>query len=635
MPTPLIPRKTLFGNPESESVSVSRDGTRIAWLAPLDGVLNVWVAPASDIAAARAVTRDAKRGIRIYFWSRNPDILLYAQDRDGDENWHVYAVDLRDDSIRDLTPYDDVHAVPEPPSPRFPDEVLIGVNDRDPQVHDVHRVNILTGESRLVTLNDIGAAGFVSDMDYAVRLAHVVPPEGGARLLAPDGAGGWDSFAEIGAEDDMTTFPLGFAADGRRLYMLDSRGRDTAALVQTDVDSGETRELASDPKADAGGIVLNPATREPQAVAFEYDRVRWQVLDDAIAGDFRLMRERFGDEFEIVSRSADDGIWIVRYDRDAAPAEFHLYDRAAGNLEFLFTNRPALEDAPLAPMRSRVVRSRDGLDLVTYVTMPPDADAAGAPPPAVLLVHGGPWARDSWGYDPYHQLLANRGCAAISVNFRGSTGFGKRFLNAGNMEWAGRMHDDLIDVVEWAVSERLADRDRIAIMGGSYGGYAALVGLAFTPAVFACGVDIVGPSNLNTLLESVPPYWQPMLAMFHTRVGDNTTDEGAEFLRQRSPLTRADAIIRPLLIAQGANDPRVKRAESDQIADAMNRRGVPVTYLLYPDEGHGFARPENNLSFTAAAEAFLARHIGARAEPAGDDLDGSSLEILSGDPFGD
>ena len=636
MPPPIIPRKALFGNPERESVSVSRDGSRIAWLAPLGGVLNVWVAPVSDMSAARPVTRDAKRGIRIYFWSYNPDILLYAQDKDGDEDWHVYAVDLRgDDSVRDLTPYDGVHAVPEPPSPRFPDEVLIGVNDRDPQVHDVHRVNILTGESRLVMRNDIGAAGFVSDMDYNVRLAHVVPPEGGSRLLAPsaDSGGGWETLAEIAPEDDMTTFPLGFASDGRRLHMLDSRGRDTAALVEVDMDGGETRELASDPKADAAGFVLNPATREPQAVAFEYDRVRWQVLDDCIAQDFRLMRGRFGDEFEIVSRSADDRIWIVRRDRDDAPAEFHLYDRASAKLEFLFTNRPALEGAPLAPMRSHIVRSRDGLDLTIYATAPPDADSDN-PPPAVLLVHGGPWARDSWGYDPYHQLLANRGCAAISVNFRGSTGFGKRFLNAGNMEWAGRMHDDLIDVVEWAVAERLADRDRIAIMGGSYGGYAALVGLAFTPGVFACGVDIVGPSNLNTLLESVPPYWKPMLAMFHTRVGDNTTAEGKDFLRQRSPLTRADAIARPLLIAQGANDPRVKRAESDQIAAAMTRRGVPVTYLLYPDEGHGFARPENNLSFMAAAEAFLSRHIGSRAEPVGDDLDGSSMEILSGDPFG-
>ena len=632
MPPPIIPRKTLFGNPEREAVTVSRDGSRIAWLAPLDGVLNIWVAPVSDPSAARPVTRDEKRGIRTYFWAHNPDFILYAQDTDGDEDWHIYAVNLRDSETRDLTPFKGVHAVPHPPSPRFPDEVLIGVNDRDPRFHDVHRVNILTGESRLTMRNDIAAADFVADMDYSVRLARATTPEGGSRLLAPSDSGGWETLAEISPEDDMTTYPLGFDSDGRRLYMADSRGRDTSALVEMDMATGEIRELASDPRADAAGCALHPQTRRPQAVAFEYDRVRWHVLDDDIAQDFQLMRERMGDEFEIVSRSADDRLWIVRHDRDAAPAEFHLYDRAAAKLDFLFTNRPALERAPLAPMRSYVVRSRDGLDLVTYVTMP--ADAAAAPPPAVLLVHGGPWGRDSWGYDPYHQLLANRGCAVISVNFRGSTGFGKRFVNAGDMEWAGRMHDDLIDAVDWAISEGLADRDRIAIMGGSYGGYAALVGLTFTPEIFACGVDIVGPSNLNTLLESVPPYWKPMLATLRARVGDDSTEEGREFLRQRSPLTRVDAIVRPLLIAQGANDPRVKRAESDRIASAMSARGIPVTYILYPDEGHGFARPENRLSFTAAAEAFLSRHIAVRAEPVGDDFDGSSIEFLSGDLFG-
>ena len=631
MPTPIIPRKTLFGNPEREAVSVSRDGSRLAWLAPLDGVLNVWVAPVSDVAAARPVTRDAKRGIRTYFWAHNPDFIFYAQDTDGDEDWHVHAVDLRNGETRDLTPFEGVHAVPHPPSPRFPDEVLIGVNDRDPQFHDIHRVNILTGESRMIMRNDIGAVAFMSDMDYEIRLAHVTTPEGGSRILALSGSGAWETLVEISREDDMTTFALGFDADGRRLYMADSRGRDTSALMEMDVETGAIRELASDPRADAAGFALHPETRRPQAVAFEYDRVRWHVLDDDIAQDFRLLRERAGDEFDIVSRSSDDRLWAIRRDRDDAPAEFHLYDRAAAKLEFLFTNRPALEGAPLAPMRSYAVRSRDGLNLVTYVTAPPDA---AAPPPAVLLVHGGPWARDSWGYDPHHQLLANRGCAVISVNFRGSTGFGKRFANAGDREWAGKMHDDLLDVVEWAVSEGLADRDRIAIMGGSYGGYAALVGLTFTPETFACGVDIVGPSNLNTLLESVPPYWKPMLATLRARVGDDSTEEGREFLRQRSPLTRVDAIVRPLLIAQGANDPRVKRAESDRIANAMTERGIPVTYILYPDEGHGFARPENNLSFTAAAEAFLSRHIGSRAEPVGDDFDGSSIEILSGDPFG-
>ena len=287
-------------------------------------------------------------------------------------------------------------------------------------------------------------------------------------------------------------------------------------------------------------------------------------------------------------------------------------------------------------MHSAVVRSRDGLDIVVYYTLPvgstdASSDRPSEPLPAVLNVHGGPWGRDSWGYDAEHQLLANRGYAVINVNFRGSTGFGKRFVNAGNLEWAGAMHDDLIDVVEWAVEEGIADRDRVAIMGGSYGGYATLVGLTFTPEVFVCGVDIVGPSNLNTLLESVPPYWEPMIALFRTRVGDNSTKDGKRLLSERSPLSHVDSIVRPLLIGQGANDPRVKQAESDQIVNAMKDRGIPVTYVLYPDEGHGFARPENNLSFMAVAEAFLARCLGGRFEPIGDDFQDSSIQVLAGE----
>ena len=323
------------------------------------------------------------------------------------------------------------------------------------------------------------------------------------------------------------------------------------------------------------------------------------------------------------------------YDRADGPQAFYRYDRQSGRLEYLFCDRPQLDKAVLAPMETAVVRLRDQLDIVAYYSLPVGSitDGADRPPeplPAVLYVHGGPWSRDSWGYDPVHQLMTNRGYATISVNYRGSMGFGKAFVNAANGEWAGRMHDDLIDVVDWAVEQGIADPERIAIMGGSYGGYATLVGLTFTPDVFACGVDLVGPSNLNTLLDSVPPYWKPMLGMLRTRVGDNSTPEGRRFLAERSPLSRADRIVRPLLIGQGANDPRVKQAESDQIVAVMTERGIPVTYLLYPDEGHGFARPENNLSFMAVAEAFLARCLGGRHEPIGDDFEGSSIQVKAG-----
>ena len=632
----LISRKTLFDNPDCTGVQLSHDGEHVSYLAPVDGVMNVWVASVDSVEEARPVTRDTGRGIRAYFWSYNPAHILYVQDRAGDEDWHVYAVNIESGETRDLTPYEGVSAFPVGLSQRRPDEVLVGVNRRDPQFHDLFRVNVHTGDSHLVMENNIGAAQILADNDLEPRLARVSTPDGGSNFLAPSESGAWESAMVIGPEDDMTTSALYFEAEGRTLYMLDSRGRDTSALMALHTETGESTELGSDPRADVSGIIPHPVTRRPQAVSFEYDRVSWIVTDDSIAGDLERISAQDNGDFDVVSRSLDDRKWIVQYSNDDGPETYYLYDRVSGDMVYLFSNRPALESAPLVSMHTAVIEARDGLDLIVYYTLPVGSvnetpDMPAEPLPAVLLVHGGPWGRDSWGYSSFHQLLSNRGYAVISVNFRGSTGLGKRFVNAGNREWAGAMHDDLIDVVEWAADEGIADRDRVAIMGGSYGGYATLVGLTFTPEVFACGVDIVGPSNLNTLLETVPPYWTPVLNMFRARVGDDSTEEGRRFLWERSPLSRVDDIGRPLLIAQGANDPRVKQAESDQIVDAMRERGIPVTYLLYPDEGHGFARPENNLSFMAVAEAFLARCLGGRYEPIGDDFEGSTVQVIAGE----
>ena len=632
----LIPRKALFGNPERTEVRMSHDGARISYLAPVDGVLNVWVAPVDAIGDAKSVTQDTDRGIRMYFWTYNPGYLMYVQDKGGDEDWHVYAVDVETEETRDLTPYEGVHAIPQALSERYPDEVLIGINRRDPQLHDLYRVNILTGESRLVVENDFGAVHILSDRHLNPRLARVLTQEGGANILSVSESGEREVVMTIDREDDLTTSPLWFDAGGRTLYAFDSRGRDTSAFVSIDTETWETTELAVDPRADVSDTIEHPKTGLAQAVAFEYDRATWKILDDSIAADLDRIADDQKGEFEVRSRSLDDRRWIVRYERDDGPKTYYLYERDTGELEYLFSDRPELETASLTPMHSAIVGSRDGLDLVVYYTLPVSSTGAGAdrpsePMPVVLLVHGGPWARDSWGYHPVHQLLANRGYAVISVNFRGSTGLGKQFVNAGDMEWAAAMHDDLIDAVEWAVEQGIADGDRVAIMGGSYGGYATLVGLTFTPEVFACGVDIVGPSNLNTLLDTVPPYWKPMLDLLRARVGDNSTEDGRRFLAERSPLSHVDSIVRPLLIGQGANDPRVKKAESDQIVEAMKERGIPVTYVLYPDEGHGFAKPENNLSFMAVAEAFLAGCLGGRFEPVGDDFEGSSIQVLAGD----
>ena len=631
---PLIPRQVFLGNPDKASPQISPDGAWLGWLAPVDGVLNVWAAPAERPAEARPVTRDTGRGVRMYSWTYSRARIVYLQDSDGDENWHVYTVDLDSGEIRDLTPIEGVRAEVQQVSPQHPQHLLVGLNDRDPRFHDIHRIDLATGERTLVQLNE-QFSWFVTDDGFNLRFGVRQTPDGGSEYLQKTGDNEWASMFSIGMEDAMTTWPMGFDRSGRVLYMTDSRGRNTAVLKSLDLDAGAETLLAADPRSDAGGVMVHPTEKTIQAVSFNYERKSWKVLDESIAADLEYLETVAPGEIEVVSRTLDDSCWIVAYLLDDGPVRYYRYLRGRREARFLFTNRGALEGLPLVKMHPAVIPSRDGLDLVCYYSLPRETDPDGSgrparPAPMVLMVHGGPWGRDAWGYDPGFQLLANRGYAVLSVNFRGSTGFGKEFVNAANHEWAGRMHDDLIDAVNWAVGQGIADPERVAVMGGSYGGYATLVGMTFTPETFACGVDIVGPSNLVTLLESIPPYWEPQVDLFASRVGDHRTEEGREFLRQRSPLTYVDRIRRPLLIGQGANDPRVKQSESDQIVQAMREKEIPVTYVLYPDEGHGFARPENNLSFFAVTEAFLASCLGGRYEPAGDDLAGSSISVPAG-----
>jgi len=632
--TPLIPRKILFGNPERAAVRLSHDGTAMSWLAPVEGVMNLWVAPSADPTAARAVTRDTGRGISQYFWAYDDRHVIYLQDKGGDENWRAYALDLVTLAVRDLTPFPGVQARIEETSPEFPGEILLGLNDRDPRFHDLYRVVLTTGRRTLVQQND-GFTGFGTDSKFRVRFGARVRPDGGVSYLRRTDAGTFEPFLEVDHEDASTTGPMGFDASGDVLYARDSRGRDTAGLFSMDLATGTTKLLAQDPKADVGGVLAHPATGIVEAASFTYERTRWEVLDPAVKADLEALAAVDGGELVITSRTLADDRWTVAFLRDDGASRYFLYERAEKKATFLFTNRRDLEGLPLVKMHPVVIPSRDGLSLVSYLSLPRDADPAGTgrpsrPLPLVLDVHGGPWARDGWGYNPNHQWLANRGYAVLSVNFRGSTGFGKKFLLAANGEWAGKMHDDLLDAIAWAEKAGIADRSKVGIMGGSYGGYATLVGLTFTPDVFACGVDVVGPSSLVTLLQSVPPYWKPMLDMMKRRVGDHTTEEGRKALLERSPLPRVDRIQRPLLIGQGANDPRVKQAEADQIVRAMTAKGIPVTYVLYPDEGHGFARPPNRLSFNAVVEAFLAPILGGRAEPFGTDLAGSSLTVPAG-----
>lgn len=632
----LLSRELLFGNPDRSGAQISPDGTQLSWLAPKDGVMNVWVAPVESPDKARAVTDEKVRGIRSYFWAYTNRHILYAQDKGGDENWRIYAVDLAKNATKDLTPFDGVAARVQHVSPRFANEILVALNKRDPKAHDVHRVNVETGAMTLVVENKEGFAGYMTDDAYEARLAIRMTKDGGEDHMRPGKKKGtWETFYKLTMEDQMGSGPIGFDKTGKTLYMTDSRGRDTSAITAVDIATLKTKVLAEHPKADAGTLYLHPTEKTPQAALFNYLKNEWKVLDPAIQPDVDALTKEIEGELTIVSRSHDDQRWVIGSWTDVKPARYYLWDRKAKKSSFLFTSRKALDGLKLAKMHPVVIPARDGLELVSYLTLPKEADPDGdgkanVRVPAVLDVHGGPWGRDGWGLDPGAQWMADRGYAVLSVNFRGSTGFGKKFVNAGNKEWAGKMHDDLIDAKKWLVANGVTPEDKVCIMGGSYGGYATLVGLTFTPDAFACGVDIVGPSNLVTLLETIPPYWAPMMEMFAARVGDPRTPEGKKLLTERSPLSRANAIKKPLLIGQGANDPRVKQSESDQIVNAMKAKKIPVTYVLFPDEGHGFNRPENRMAFYAVSEQFLARQLGGRAEPIGDDFKGSSIQVPEG-----
>ncbi len=607
---PLIPRETLFGNPKIASPRLSPDGKMLAYLAPEKGVLNVWVRTLGK-TDDRVVTADKKRGIRTYFWQDDSRNILYAQDLDGDENWHLYQADLATSNTRDLTPWQGVQARTVDMNPDFPGVMLISLNLRDRRLHDVYRLDLKTGAVTLDTENPGDVVSWVTDHKMRVRVAEVQTPDGGTEIRMRTAPGApWKPFQRWGP-DESGSGVLGFTPDNRGVWLSNSLGVNAARLERVDLATSRATVIAEDPQYDLGGIQTHPRTRKLEALRFIRARRDWQVIDPALRPDFDAIRKVRDGDFDLVSRDLADTKWIVAYIVDDGPVAYYLYDRRTRKSDFLFTNRPELEKYKLAKMEPVEFPARDSLTLHAYLTLPPGVPAKNLP--LVLFVHGGPWGRDVWGFNTDAQWMANRGYAVLQVNFRGSTGYGKKFVNAGDREWAGKMHDDLIDAKEWAVKRGYADPGRVAIYGGSYGGFAALVGATFTPDAFAAAISVVGPSNLVTLIRTIPPYWAPLRASFDKRVGRLETDE--EFLRSRSPLFKADRIRIPLLVAQGANDPRVKQAESDQIVAAARKNGKEVDYLVFPDEGHGFARPENRLKFIAAAEAFLARHLGGRAEP--------------------
>jgi dipeptidyl aminopeptidase/acylaminoacyl peptidase len=607
---PLIPRRVLFGDPARDAPAISPDGGRLAWLAPRDGVMNVWVG-ARDLSDARPLTDDRDRGIRVVAWAHDGRHLLYVQDQAGDENWRLHAVDVEDGEDRDLTPFDDVQARIVALDRHHPDVVLVGLNRDDPQLHDVYRLDLTSGELELV-LDNPGFVEVLADADLQVRAGWSIAPDGSATIqVRAPGEGVWRELLTVPHEDALGTSLVGFSRDGLSLALVTSAGANTSRLLRYDLASGGFEVLAEDPVHDVAAVAQDPETHELRWVSFLRERLHHEALDPRVTGDLSALADARHGDVQVLGQDHADSTWVVRYDRDDGPASYELYDRASRERTWLFHDRPELSRYELASMEPIRVLARDGLELHGYLTVPAGVDARRLP--TVLFVHGGPWSRDMWGYDPVVQWLANRGYLVLQVNFRGSTGYGKAFLNAGDRQWAAAMHDDLLDAVDWAVEAGYADPERVGIYGGSYGGYAALVAATFTPDRFACAVDLVGPSDLRTLIASIPPYWAPMVAQLHRRVGH--PEEDAALLWERSPLSRVDQVAIPLLIAQGANDPRVKQAESEQFVAALRERGIPHEYLLFGDEGHGFVKPETRLRFSAAVERFLADHLGGRVQP--------------------
>jgi dipeptidyl aminopeptidase/acylaminoacyl peptidase len=605
----LIPREVLFGNPERILPQLSPDGERIAYIAPADEILNIWIMD-RDGGNVRQLTHDESRGIINFDWAKNGRQILYTRDESGEENTHVYLMDVDSGQAVDITPHEDVKAYVSAMDKDQPDRVLIEMNRSNPMFFDVYSCDLTTGELTLLQDNpgydENGniVLGYQTDRDMNVRMYVGIDPA----------TGEWSYWIRDDAEDEwsllMTASPLDevlprkFTEDGSGLYLTSNRETNTTQLYLMDLATGEKTHIAGDSLADVGGIFWDPFTGQPRACSFHYLRRRVEVLDERLREEFDLLRNFHEGDFAPTGRDRADSTWVVVYFTIDNPAEYFLYDRRTGEIDSLFTAIPELENYEMADMEPVIIQSRDGLELTSYLTLPGRGDP---PYPLMLFVHGGPWARDYYGYSPFVQLFADRGMAVLQVNFRGSHGFGKEFLNASNKEWGAAMQDDLTDAVLWAIDEGIADPDRIVIGGGSYGGYAVLAGLAFTPDLYCCGVDFFGPSNLVTFRETVPPYWKPLDAMMDIRIGN--LEEDLDMLQDRSPLNHVDSIRAPLFVAQGANDPRVVKAESDQMVDALREMGREVTYAVYENEGHGFLVEANRLDFAGRVEEFLYLHV--------------------------
>jgi len=617
----LIDREIFFGNPEYSGAQISPDGKFISFIKPYKDTMNIWVKGVDEpFNAARPMTADTARPVRSYFWSRDGKYILFVQDKGGDENFNVYAVNPSDKpaagsdvpTARNITDGKGIRAMIQLVPQSDPDAIYVGINERDKAWHDLYKIKISTGERTLISENKDRYQGMVFDNTDKMRMAVRSAQNGDTELLAIGEDGKATKIYECTSFE--TCSPVGFNKDNKRVYIQTNKGSlDLIELQLLDLATGKTEKVESDPlgKVDLDAISFSDVTHDIIATTYEDDRVRAYWKDKKYEKDYNLIKKRLGDrEISFNSATADESKFIVATFSDVDPGTVWLYDRKTGGLTTQYQVREKLDRNALSPMTAVRYKSSDGLEIPAYLTLPKGLTAKNLP--VIIFPHGGPWGRDSWGYNTYAQFWANRGYAVLSPNFRASTGYGKKFLNAGNNEWGQKMQDDLTYGVKYLIDQGIADPKRVGIMGGSYGGYATLAGVAFTPDTYAAGVAIVAPSNLKTLLESIPPYWEPIRELFYKRMGDPRTEAGLAQMKRQSPLYSADKIKTPLMVVQGANDPRVNKREADQIVIALRDRNYPVEYIVAPDEGHGFARPVNNSAMIAASEKFLAKHLGGR-----------------------
>ena len=619
---PLIPRKVLFGNINKRIYPrISPDGSFILYNAPVNNVMNLWLKNISK-SDDKPITFDTKQGISWYQWSWDSSSIFYRQDLNGNQNWRIYNIDINDGTIREYTPFDNVQALPIKYVKEFPYRMLIKMNKRDVKVHDVYELNIQTGELNLIEENPGNVQDWIADNDLIIRAKVETLTDGGFKLFVRDSKeSDWRLLGNWTSEDAMPSIVvrpsdiLNFSADGKFLFLKDARNQNSKSYAKIDVSTGETITLAKDDAYDIEGLPLYDLdTYEPLAISYFKDKINWVFFDKKTQDTFDGLRSLDSGDITIESRSLDSNRWIVGFNKDNDSLSYWLIERDKRNSRFLFDSQPSLKEYKLSSMEPIFFTARDGLRIHGYLTYPSNMNNCANKKnlPLVVLVHGGPWYRNVWGFNEEVQWLANRGYAVLQINFRGSTGYGKAFLNAGNKEWGKAMQNDITDAVHWAINKEIADPKKIAIYGVSYGGYSALAGATFTPDLYQCAIDVVGPSNLVTCLKSLPTYWSTQIAIWYNRVGNPFTEQ--EFLNSISPVFHVDAIKIPILVVHGANDPRVKQAESEQIVAAMKAKKIEYEYLLFEDEGHGLVKPENKLKFYKAAEHFLAKHLGGRCE---------------------